>query len=397
MPVRRTPVALAAAVMVVAGTAPAVAKPVTDQEMPFPCRQEWYGSSRSSHSPSHWSVDWNRTDDLGAVTVASGAGTVSRVEDLGGRSYGRYVVVDHDAGESTLYAHLQAVYVAVGQRVDQGQLLGRVGESGGVTGPHLHYEQRAEGRVQEPWFHDAAFEMNTTGTSRNCVDVPVAGDWDRDGSADVGVFGRGKRGVFRLPVGAEVRRTRLGGGIDDPLVGDWDGDGTTDVAVRRPTAGTFLLREADGDRRTIEFGLASDRGVAGDWDGNGTTEVGVWRPSRSAFRLRQGDGSVQTVPLGTPGSLPVTGDWNGDGRSDVGVYAAGGWSLQATRRDGSTWSRTVTLGGPADLPVTGDWDGNGICDVGVWTPSTATFSLGIGLTQPRRSDKVVTRRFGRPR
>ena len=37
-----------------------------DYEMPFACGDTWNGSSRSSHSPSSYSIDWNRTDDLGA-------------------------------------------------------------------------------------------------------------------------------------------------------------------------------------------------------------------------------------------------------------------------------------------------------------------------------------------
>ena len=88
--------------------APAAAAPVADHELPFPCRQEWYGSTRSSHSPSYWSVDWNRTDDVDDPVVASAAGVVSRVENYGGSSYGLFVFVDHGGGQSTVYAHLAA-------------------------------------------------------------------------------------------------------------------------------------------------------------------------------------------------------------------------------------------------------------------------------------------------
>jgi murein DD-endopeptidase MepM/ murein hydrolase activator NlpD len=67
------------------------------------------------------------------------------VANLGDVSYGRYVVVDHGDGASSLYAHLSAAWVALGQRVDQGTLIGRVGESGNVTGPHLHLEVHPSG------------------------------------------------------------------------------------------------------------------------------------------------------------------------------------------------------------------------------------------------------------
>ena len=66
--------------------------PPTDYEMPFPCGAgAGTGSTRSSHSPSVYSIDWNRTDDLDDPVVASGAGVVTRVENLGSSSYGLYV------------------------------------------------------------------------------------------------------------------------------------------------------------------------------------------------------------------------------------------------------------------------------------------------------------------
>ena len=57
-------------------------------------------------------------------------------------SYGNYVVVVHDNGESTLYAHMSKRAVKEGQTVTQGQVLGYVGSTGSSTGNHLHYEIR---------------------------------------------------------------------------------------------------------------------------------------------------------------------------------------------------------------------------------------------------------------
>lgn len=56
--------------------------------------------------------------------------------------YGSYVVLRHDNGTQTLYAHLSAVKVSAGMRVSQGFTIGAMGNSGRSTGPHLHFEVR---------------------------------------------------------------------------------------------------------------------------------------------------------------------------------------------------------------------------------------------------------------
>ena len=383
--------------LLMAGTAPALAAPATDQELPFPCKQDWYGSTRSSHSPSVLSVDFNRTDDVHDPVVASGAGVVSRVEDLGGSSYGLFVFVDHGNGESTVYAHLSAAYVTLGQRVDQGELLGLLGTSGNSSGPHLHYEQRLDGRGQQAWFHDEPFRMPAWATSRNCVDTPVSGDWNGDGVAQIGLYRRSATPKFRLAWGADVRKVALGGTTDTPLVGDWDGDGVSDQGVRAGGSSTFVLRTGDGATTSLRHGSASDRAVAGDWNGDGRSEVGVWRPSTATFSLRRADGTSRQVRLGSVGSTPVTGDWNGDGRTDVGVWSAGTWTLQVLRAGRLGWSGTVRFGAAADLPLVGDWGGDGASDLGTWSPRSALFTLRKAAPQSLDAGEWLTRTWGRSR
>jgi murein DD-endopeptidase MepM/ murein hydrolase activator NlpD len=64
--------------------------------------------------------------------------------------YGNTIEVDHGGGFKTRYAHLQAIGVAVGQRVSVGQRIGAMGSTGRSTGPHLHYEVWVDGRPQNP-------------------------------------------------------------------------------------------------------------------------------------------------------------------------------------------------------------------------------------------------------
>ncbi|MGN9894153.1 peptidoglycan DD-metalloendopeptidase family protein [Micromonospora sp. L31] len=144
--------ALLASVALVAPATPALAAPTF--KVPFPCGQSWSGQTRSDHSPAY-AIDFNRTDDLGDPVVASAPGTVDRVTDLGGTSYGKYVRIDHGGGYTTYYAHLNGFNVSVGQTVGYGKVIGWVGSTGGSTGPHLHYEQRLNGNDIQVRFNGA--------------------------------------------------------------------------------------------------------------------------------------------------------------------------------------------------------------------------------------------------
>lgn len=64
--------------------------------------------------------------------------------------YGNVVEIDHGQGFKTRYAHLARAAVAVGDKVQAGELIARMGSTGRSTGPHLHYEVWRNGRVQDP-------------------------------------------------------------------------------------------------------------------------------------------------------------------------------------------------------------------------------------------------------
>lgn len=86
--------------------------------------------------------------DFGAPTGtpvrAVADGVVVRAGWAGG--HGRFVKVDHEGPYETSYSHLSAISVKQGQRIQQGQLVGRVGASGLATGPHLHFQMWKDGR-----------------------------------------------------------------------------------------------------------------------------------------------------------------------------------------------------------------------------------------------------------
>jgi len=85
--------------------------------------------------------------DLGAPVgtpvhaAASGRAIIVKAGGWNG-GYGSYIVIAHDNGTQTLYAHLSAVSIPQGAAVAQGQVIGKVGRTGKATGPHLHIEVR---------------------------------------------------------------------------------------------------------------------------------------------------------------------------------------------------------------------------------------------------------------
>ncbi|MGH3762963.1 M23 family metallopeptidase [Actinophytocola sp.] len=137
-------------------------------QVPFRCGTTVTAATFSGHSPPN-SVDFQKSGITGMPVLASAGGTVSRVDNEGSVSYGRWIEIDHGAGYRTRYAHLSAQQVSEGQRVSLGQQIGKAGATGGVTGPHLHYEQRLNGTVRKAVLDGRAVPYfgHTNFTSRN--------------------------------------------------------------------------------------------------------------------------------------------------------------------------------------------------------------------------------------
>ncbi|MGN1442273.1 MAG: peptidoglycan DD-metalloendopeptidase family protein [Acutalibacteraceae bacterium] len=126
----------------------------------WPARGAYSLSSRYGYrSPSisgwsfHGGVDIVRGggNSTGVPVVAAASGTVV-VAVSGYSGYGHTVVIDHGNGLQTRYAHMQSgsITVHVGQKVYQGQQIGKIGSTGNVTGPHLHFEVLKNGSKVNP-------------------------------------------------------------------------------------------------------------------------------------------------------------------------------------------------------------------------------------------------------
>lgn len=105
-------------------------------------RNPFGGSSYEFHSGQDIEAEW------GAPVIAGANGTVTFSGWQNG--YGQLVVIDHGGGLTTRYGHLSALAASVGQLIQRGEFLGRVGSTGRSTGPHLHYEVRINDQPVNP-------------------------------------------------------------------------------------------------------------------------------------------------------------------------------------------------------------------------------------------------------
>lgn len=105
-----------------------------------------------SDGSAHWGVDIGLYDENGC-NVSEGTsiyaardGVVITAYNDGkwNTGFGNYCIIDHGDGTQTLYAHSKNITVSEGDAVEQGQVIGIVGDTGNTTAPHLHFEVRVE-------------------------------------------------------------------------------------------------------------------------------------------------------------------------------------------------------------------------------------------------------------
>lgn len=100
----------------------------------------------------HYGVDL--AADIGTDIVCFADGTVTATGESS--SYGKYCIVSHKNGYTTLYAHCDRILTSSGAAVRQGETIAKVGETGMATGPHLHFELQHEGVYLNPVYYVAA-------------------------------------------------------------------------------------------------------------------------------------------------------------------------------------------------------------------------------------------------
>ena len=105
-----------------------------------------FGSRESIRSSGHRGLDI--AAPTGTSIKAAAGGTVTTAGYSG--TYGYMIKISHGNGVETVYAHCSQLNVSAGQKVSQGQIIGKVGSTGRSTGPHLHLEVRVNGILYNP-------------------------------------------------------------------------------------------------------------------------------------------------------------------------------------------------------------------------------------------------------
>jgi murein DD-endopeptidase MepM/ murein hydrolase activator NlpD len=136
-----------------------------------------YGQKgKSWKSGSHTGQDY--ACPIGTPVKAAADGTVV-AQDIG-HAYGTAIVLDHGNGITTIYGHLSSKSVNAGEKVTRGQVIGKSGDTGNVTGPHLHFEVRKGGHAIDPaaWLRGATKDANPNndGASSGSVASQVLGN-----------------------------------------------------------------------------------------------------------------------------------------------------------------------------------------------------------------------------
>ncbi len=114
----------------------------------FPTSERWI-SGYEYNPPVHNGLDFAGRSGFPIYASDSGVIVYSGWSD---RGYGNLIVVDHDRGWQSFYAHLlDGSLLPCGSNVQKGQLIGSMGSTGMSTGPHLHFELRLNGYPVNPW------------------------------------------------------------------------------------------------------------------------------------------------------------------------------------------------------------------------------------------------------
>jgi Divergent InlB B-repeat domain len=218
--------------------------------------------------------------------------------------------------------------------------------------------------------------------------IPVAGDWEGNGTTRVGTFDSAS-GVWHLDrdgngrwdgCTVDICVKSFGAAGDIPVLGS-NGTNRPSLGIYRAKGGIWqfdangnnVFDDCQADTCYSRFGGQGMFGLAGDWDGDGKSKIATFEPESGFWRIDANDNGVRNgcavdtcySGFGQKDDVPVAGDWDGSGKTKIGVFrpSTGQWFLDKNgngRLDSCGVDICITaFGQPEDKPLVGKWLGVG--------------------------------------
>ncbi len=245
----------------------------------------------------------------------------------------------------------------------------------------------------------------------------IAGDWNGDGTATIGLYDH-TNGTFYLKNSNAPNSTTIDEAVQFgptstgstwiPVVGDWNNSGNAQVGLYNQTTATFELREVLGSSVTVVTFMYGPAGndflpIAGRWTSGATEDtIGLYDPDNALVFLRDSNTTgvadnafVYGSPVYVGGSLagqkipwrPIAGDWTGAGTDTIGLYDPGTATFYLRNsNDGGFAQRTFVFGpvGSDTTPLAGAWNAPVLTavapNIGSTLGGTAVTITGNGLS-----------------
>lgn len=262
----------------------------------------------------------------------------------------------------------------------------------------LFYRNSANGLGQ--WFFKPAKPMNlpafwgTNGMAMGSKnDIPLTGDFDGDGKADLAVFNQSNASwaIYQSTQPQAYMSFKFGTpGVSLPVVGNFAGPGATQFGtftVNAAGVGVWEFSLPSGAKGGYGFGRAGDVPLVGDFLGLGWDQAAVYRPASGQFiaYVPASGGQparAELVATMAPNMVPVPGQYdnlyyfvNGQSyRDEPAVYNPATGVFTIARPAGSTFPSQVVFQ-PGDVPVPADYLGAGWDQPGVYRPGTSQFLI----------------------
>jgi hypothetical protein len=204
----------------------------------------------------------------------------------------------------------------------------------------------------------------------NVKGIPLCGNWNTNAGDEIVIWHPEEKtyNIYGGNFWNDDSSAQIGDvdGEDYPVPADYDGDDLLDFAVFRPQSGEwFTRRSADGEDNA-QMGADGDVPAPGKYDPDNKADLTVIRSGEWIIRPTDPDSpdpyGRAPVDFGMPWALPAPADYNGDGEANLAVFdqLLSYWYIQGME--------PIQFGPSGSIPVPADWDNDGQADIGVFYP-----------------------------